>query len=68
MMKKILISVAAILIIGTTVLYYDSYENYQDFILLSYREQTQYVNEHPIKYKLMKSLLFWIAIPERPTP
>lgn len=63
MMKKILLGAAVILLIGTAALYYCTYDNYQKFIQLSYEEQVRDASQNPIKYMLMKDLLFWIDIP-----
>lgn len=64
MLKKFLLTLAAALIIGSAALYYYTYQNYQKFIVLSDEEQVREASTSPIKYMLMKDLLFWIEIPE----
>lgn len=64
MLKKFLFTLLVALILGIATLYYYTYNYYEDFILLSYEEQVQEASTSPIKYMLMKDLLFWIDVPE----
>ena len=58
-MKKIIYGLLLVILIGITSIYYETYGTYKNYQKLSSSEQQWIQNTSPIRYMLIKDLIFW---------
>lgn len=58
-MKKIITGLFLVILIGISSIYYHTYTDYVNYRKLSNSEQQWVKNTSPIRYMMIKDLIFW---------
>ena len=58
-MKKIIIGLLLIILVGISSIYYHTYTDYINYKKLSTSEQKWVQDTSPIRYMMIKDLIFW---------
>ena len=59
-MKKLLLGIALVFILGVSVFYLNIYHSYTAYQKLSETDKIEYFLRSPISYMIMKDSLFWV--------
>ena len=60
LMKKLLLGIALVFILGVSVFYLNIYHSYTAYQKLSETDKIEYSLRSPISYMIMKDSLFWV--------